>query len=99
MQSLSGRMERGGSGGDGAGSERIQHDLTQLRVLTHDTLLLLDTIAGQLGRLDGKGLLSGNRTLRQQVFDGDGGLTRLEEEQPRIETPARERVRAYRDRR
>lgn len=53
-------------------SDRIERDLTQLRVLTHDTLLLLETIAGRLAP-DGKGggrLLSADRKLRAQVFSG-----------------------------
>ncbi|MEE8435560.1 MAG: MotA/TolQ/ExbB proton channel family protein, partial [bacterium] len=53
-------------------SERIERDLTQLRVLTHDTLLLLEQIAGRLAP-DGKGggrMLSTDRKLREQVFSG-----------------------------
>jgi hypothetical protein len=62
------------------GSERIEHDLTQLRLLTHDTLLLLEQIASQLGRLSGENrrLLSDNRTLRAKLFP----------EQPAPATPA-----------
>ena len=53
-------------------SERMERDLTQLRVLTHDTLLLLEQIAGRLSP-DGKGggrLLSTDPKLRAQVFSG-----------------------------
>lgn len=51
-------------------SERIENDLTQLRVLTHDTLLLLEHIAGQLGPSVSRGgrMLSTDRKLRSQIF-------------------------------
>ena len=55
--------------------ERIEHDLTQMRVLTHDTLLLLEQISGRLGPASSKGgrLLSKDQNLRASVFPGEGG--------------------------
>lgn len=65
-------------------SERIEHDLMQLRVLTHDTLLLLEQLASRMGPLPAsKGrLLSTDRSVRAQVFPSDAasGLTHLDEE-------------------
>ncbi|MDH5751404.1 MAG: MotA/TolQ/ExbB proton channel family protein [Deltaproteobacteria bacterium] len=54
----------------GISNQRIEHDLTQLRVLNHDTLLLLDQIAGHMSRLsqEKKDMLSANPKLREQVF-------------------------------
>lgn len=58
----------------GEASKRIEHDLTQLRLLTHDTLVLLQQIAGQLetggGGSRGKSrrLLSSNPEMRAKVF-------------------------------
>ena len=51
-------------------SARIEHDLTQLRLLTHDTLLLLEQIAGQMGRVTEHkpALLSERDTVRDSVF-------------------------------
>ncbi|HKJ00439.1 MAG TPA: MotA/TolQ/ExbB proton channel family protein [bacterium] len=71
-----------GPAGQG-GSERIEHDLTQLRVMTHDTLVLLEQIAARMEPAPGrKGrLLSTERGVRAQVF-GRGtapGLTDLDE--------------------
>jgi biopolymer transport protein ExbB/TolQ len=79
------RQERVQAGGPNGGvSERIEKDLTQLRVLTHDTLLLLEQIAGKLEPVPGrKGrLLSTDRTVRAQVFGREAtpGLTDLEEQ-------------------
>ena len=51
-------------------SDRIEHDLTQLRVLTRDTLVLLEQIARQLGRVQSgpENLLSINADVRKQIF-------------------------------
>lgn len=53
-----------------AAPPKIEHDLMQLRLLTHDTLLLLEQIAGQLQRLTGEppALLSANERVRAQAF-------------------------------
>ncbi|MDH4249195.1 MAG: MotA/TolQ/ExbB proton channel family protein [Deltaproteobacteria bacterium] len=61
-----GQIQSGGS----MGNQRIEHDLAQLRVLNHDTLLLLDQIAGQLNKLSGehRTRLSENPKLREQIF-------------------------------
>jgi biopolymer transport protein ExbB/TolQ len=77
-------------GGNGPAAERIEHDLTQLRVLTHDTLLLLEQIAGRLEPTPGrKGrMLSADRAVRAQVFGPKpaSGLTSLDDE-PEGEPP------------
>jgi len=54
-----------------AGSERIEHDLAQLRLLTHDTLLLMEQIAGQMEKLGEARpeLLSSREKLRAAVLD------------------------------
>lgn len=51
-------------------AERTEHDLLQLRVLTHDTLLLLERISGQLGQLAGgrSGMLSEEPRVRAMAF-------------------------------
>jgi hypothetical protein len=51
-------------------SERIEHDLTQLRVLTRDTLVLLGQIASRLSdaKDTNKGMLSLKAGLHAQVF-------------------------------
>jgi biopolymer transport protein ExbB/TolQ len=77
-----GRAERGPVDSNGSVSQRIEKDLTQLRVLTHDTLLLLEQIAGRLEPVPGRTgrLLSTDRNVRAQVFGkGDAGLTTLED--------------------
>ena len=60
------QLQAGGS----AGNQRIEHDLTQLRVLNHDTLLLMDQISGQLSKITGehRQRLSENPKLREQIF-------------------------------
>jgi biopolymer transport protein ExbB/TolQ len=57
----------------GPGGERVEHDLMQLRVLTRDTLILLDQIAGHLQRLGGRvpNLLSADSRLRETAFTGE----------------------------
>ena len=53
-----------------APSKGMERDLTQLRVLTHDTLVLLEHIASQLTALGsgGQQILSQDQNLRQQIF-------------------------------
>lgn len=53
------------------GSARIEHDLAQLRLLTHDTLLLMEQIAGQMEKLGEvrPELLSSREKLRAAVLD------------------------------
>ncbi len=67
-------------------AERTEHDLLQLRVLTHDTLLLLERISGQLGQLGGSrsGMLSDEPRVRAMAFpepeaelDRPGSVTSL----------------------
>ncbi|MBI3992411.1 MAG: MotA/TolQ/ExbB proton channel family protein [Candidatus Lambdaproteobacteria bacterium] len=64
------RMELDAGQGGAPHSERIEHDLTQLRLLTHDTLLLLEQIAGQMGRVTQHkpALLSEQGGIRSSVF-------------------------------
>jgi biopolymer transport protein ExbB/TolQ len=65
----------------GPATERIEHDLLQMRVLTRDTLVLLERISGQLGRLgagERPALLSQEPRVRAMAFpdpltDLDGG--------------------------
>jgi biopolymer transport protein ExbB/TolQ len=69
----------------GPQAERIVHDLAQLRVLTHDTLLLLEQIAGRLDSVpERKGrLLTRDQAVRNQLFQGETappGLVELDEE-------------------
>ena len=52
-------------------SERVEHDLLQMRVLTRDTLVLLERISGQLDRLNGgdrQSLLSEEPRVRAMAF-------------------------------
>jgi hypothetical protein len=52
-------------------TERIEHDLLQMRVLTRDTLVLLERISGQLGRLgagDRPEMLSEEPRVRAMAF-------------------------------
>ena len=58
---------------ESATSERIGHDLMQLRLLTHDTLLLLEQIAGHLQRFSPPAgeLLSANERVRAQTFGAE----------------------------
>lgn len=69
-------------------TDRIEHDLTQLRVLTHDTLLLLETIAGRLapgGRSGGR-MLTADSKLRGQVFAGsDQPASKPGQKEPAVE--------------
>ena len=49
----------------------------QLRVLNHDTLVLMERLSKQLQNVSGSGgrsLLSENKELRSQTFAGEGGL-------------------------
>jgi biopolymer transport protein ExbB/TolQ len=65
----------------GPATERIEHDLLQMRVLTRDTLVLLERISAQLGRLgagERPALLSQEPRVRAMAFpdpltDLDGG--------------------------
>jgi biopolymer transport protein ExbB/TolQ len=72
MQDLSKKIDgvggRPGNGGDPPG--KIGHELMQLRMLNHDTLILMDQLASQLEHM-GQGrsnLLSQNKTARTQAF-------------------------------
>jgi biopolymer transport protein ExbB/TolQ len=52
-------------------TERIEHDLLQMRILTRDTLVLLERISGQLGRLgagDRPEMLSQEPRVRAMAF-------------------------------
>ncbi len=55
---------------NGTSTGRIEHDLMQLRLLTHDTLVLLEQIAGQMGAggRKGKRLLSMDQQTRKDAF-------------------------------
>lgn len=72
MQDLSQKIDgvagRQGNGGDPPG--KIGHELMQLRMLNHDTLILMDQLANQLEHMgQGKGnLLSQNKSARTQAF-------------------------------
>ncbi len=72
MQILTKKMDTvfAKGGGKGAANSQIEHDLMQLRMLNHDTLLLMDQVANQLERLgSNKGeLLSQNKLARAQAF-------------------------------
>jgi hypothetical protein len=69
VQSLGKRLDKLGEPG-GAPNERIEHDLMQLRLLTRDTLVLMDSIAGQLRQVTGTQpkLLSNDPRLRAQAL-------------------------------
>ncbi|NIR28922.1 MAG: hypothetical protein GWO39_10025, partial [Gammaproteobacteria bacterium] len=90
VQGLAGNLREAGRGGSGGpDSQRLEQDLTQLRVLTHDTLLLLEQLSARLDPIPArKGkLLSTERGVRREVFDEgqESGLTELgEEEQPGV---------------
>ncbi len=64
------RAEPAQAGGNGVSSPRIEEDLTQLRVLTHDTLLLLQQIAGRLEPVPARRgrMLSTDPAVRAQLF-------------------------------
>jgi hypothetical protein len=74
VHALADRLEQPAAAPPGAASERMEHDLTQLRVLTRDTLVLLDQIAGHLSRVTGAApnLLSADARLRSTAFAGVG---------------------------
>ncbi|MCZ6730366.1 MAG: MotA/TolQ/ExbB proton channel family protein [SAR324 cluster bacterium] len=72
MQTMTSKLDHmvGKGSEKGGSSKQIEHDLLQLRMLNHDTLLLMDQMANQLERLGaGKsGLLSQNPSTRGQVL-------------------------------
>lgn len=76
MQNLTKRIDsiagKGGGSADSAG--KISHELTQLRMLNHDTLILMDQLANHLEHLgyDKSRLLSQNKSTRAQLFSGSG---------------------------
>jgi hypothetical protein len=86
----------GAAPADGA-NERVEHDLMQLRMLTRDTLMLLDQIAGQLGRMTGEApkLLTGDSRLRDTAFTGALPAAREAEDKP---PDGPEAVRLFRER-
>ena len=108
------RSEHAPAGDNGVSSPRIEEDLTQLRVLTHDTLLLLEQIAGRLEPIPArKGrMLSTDRGVRTQLFARSGeahapqapvseaGLTSLDDEPAAAEDPEAEgaRIRLFSER-
>jgi len=73
VQGLAKRLEKPAAGGQP--SERMEHDLMQLRLLTRDTLVLMDSIAGQLRLVTGAQpkLLSGDPRLRSQALGEEEG--------------------------
>jgi hypothetical protein len=73
----------------GVANERVEHDLMQLRMLTRDTLILLDQIAGQLTRLNGvpPKLLSADSRLRETAFSPPREMA----EEPAAEQPPLEK--------
>jgi len=61
------RLQAGGAGGG-----RLEHDLTQLRVMGHDTLVLLDQVYAHIkGQPESGRMLVRDQAIRQQVF-GEG---------------------------
>lgn len=78
MQNLSRKMDKAFDRGEsGGGSNRkIEHDLMQLRVLNHDTLVLMEQLSKQLQKVSdpSRPLLSQNKDLRSQTFSEEGGL-------------------------
>ncbi len=77
MQGLAKRLDgvavQGGK--EQPGSKTLEHDLMQMRAMTHDTLILLEQIAGRLGNqeeIDPK-MLSRNPALRASVFPEQSG--------------------------
>ena len=78
-------------------NERVEHDLMQLRMLTRDTLVLLDQIAGQLGRVTGQApqLLTGDARLRDTAFTGAMPAAPRAEDKP---PDGPESVRLFRER-
>ena len=88
-------------------SERIEHDLTQLRVLTRDTLVLLEQIANRLpdGGASAKDMLSLRKSIHERVFPETEPERptprRRGDEEPRSERPgvASPRIRLAKERR
>ncbi|MCH8883054.1 MAG: MotA/TolQ/ExbB proton channel family protein [SAR324 cluster bacterium] len=88
-------------------SERIEHDLTQLRVLTRDTLVLLEQIANRLPDrgASAKDLLSLRKSIHDQVFpeaEPERPTPRRQgDKEPRTERPgiASPRIRLTKERR
>lgn len=78
MQSLTQRIDSiaGKGGGSAASTGQISHELTQLRMLNHDTLILMDQLANHLEHLgyDKSRLLSQSKSTRAQVFSGSGAM-------------------------
>lgn len=76
MQGLTKKMDAVAEkdGAQDASPGQISHELMQLRMLNHDTLILMDQLANQLEHLghDKSGLLSQNKTARAQAFSGPG---------------------------
>ena len=76
MQTLSRKMD-GAFSGEGKGSSKnIEHDLMQLRILNHDTLVLMEELSKQMQQASGsdRPLLSQNKALRSQAFSEDALL-------------------------
>lgn len=76
MQVLSQKMDgvAGKGGNQGVQSNQISHELMQLRLLNHDTLILMDQLANHLehlGHSKGK-LLSQQKAARAQAFPTEG---------------------------
>ena len=72
MQSLTHKIESvaGNDSGKGSSPGQISHELMQLRMLNHDTLILMDQLANQLEHLghDKSKLLSQSKSARTQAF-------------------------------
>lgn len=76
---------------NGTSTGRIEHDLMQMRMMTHDTLVLLEQIAGQMGGRgrQGKRMLSMDQKTRKDAFPGEpppepakGGAAKEQGRQP-----------------
>ena len=76
MQNLSQKIDAvaGKGGNQGASSSQISHELMQLRMLNHDTLILMDQLANHLEHLghSSSGLLTQKKTARAQAFPSSG---------------------------
>ena len=70
MEKLGDKLEKATGKGDGKLLEKLEHDLMQVRLLNHDTLILLEKIASRLDgdHPAGKSMLSKNPSLRTSVF-------------------------------
>ncbi len=76
MRELAGKLDHAAAPAPAAqpaepqNSERVEHDLLQLRVLTRDTLVLLERISLQLGQFAGgrPGMLSEDPRVREMAF-------------------------------